>query len=416
MARKVLFGGVASALLLVSVVSVAGATSTPTSLLLPQGTAFSYLGHSCGGIQEQVFATGFDATSTYPTGDAHLQTSCGGSGRGGGRPTTYTAWAGVTWDFTGATVSSTLLSTAPTVDPTFSAFDAHGNEVYNASNRAYLTLGPGFTPMPRVTGVSVTVGPSSGGTSVTITGTGFTGATAVDFGAAAAASFVVNSDTSVAAVSPATNAGTVDVTVTTAGGPSTASTVDRFTFVAAPSVSTLNPSSGPISGGTTVVIEGANFTAVTAVSFGDNPVGFTINDDTSITVVSPVGEAIDTVDITVTSPGGTSPQSGADQFAYTQSAPAASVSPASGPPRTAVGVSGSGFSPGETVKVSYATGLGAPHPTSVAVCTAQAAPDGSFFCSGKIPRSVPAGAKGAHTIVAKGTISLARATTSFTLI
>ena len=46
--------------------------------------------------------TGFDTTSGYPTGDVHLQTRCGGSGRGGGyHTTTYTAWAGATWDFGG---------------------------------------------------------------------------------------------------------------------------------------------------------------------------------------------------------------------------------------------------------------------------------------------------------------------------
>src|SRR5690242_2346991 len=99
----------------------AGASS-PIQLLLSQSAAFAVLGHSCGGIQEQAFATGFDAASGYPTGDVHLQTRCGGSGRGGGyHTTTYAAWVGVVWDFTGAVVSDAALSTAPVVDPAFSA-------------------------------------------------------------------------------------------------------------------------------------------------------------------------------------------------------------------------------------------------------------------------------------------------------
>ena len=51
---------------------------------------------------------------------------------------------------------------------------------------------------------------------MTITGTNFTGATAVKFGATNAASFTVNSATSITATSPA-GSGTVDVTVTTVG-------------------------------------------------------------------------------------------------------------------------------------------------------------------------------------------------------
>jgi hypothetical protein len=72
--------------------------------------------------------------------------------------------------------------------------------------------------VPVVSGVSPSVGPLAGGTSVTISGSGFTGATAVDFGGVPAASFSVVSDSEVTAVSPAQSAGPVDVTVTAPGG------------------------------------------------------------------------------------------------------------------------------------------------------------------------------------------------------
>ena len=90
-------------------------------------------------------------------------------------------------------------------------------------------------PRPTVTGVSPTTGPTTGGTSVTITGTNFTGATAVTFGATAATTFTVNSATSITATSPAEAAGTVDVTVTTPGAPHGATpAADQFTYVGVP--------------------------------------------------------------------------------------------------------------------------------------------------------------------------------------
>ncbi|WP_321504255.1 PGF-pre-PGF domain-containing protein [uncultured Methanoregula sp.] len=87
---------------------------------------------------------------------------------------------------------------------------------------------------PTVTGISPTSGTTAGGTSVTVTGTGFTGATAVKFGSANAASYTVNSDTTITATSPVGSAGTVDITVTTATGTSATSSSDQFTYTAAP--------------------------------------------------------------------------------------------------------------------------------------------------------------------------------------
>src|SRR6478735_12576697 len=135
MARRAVLGTVVTVLIALGAVSAAGAASS-TSLLLPQSTAFSLLGHSCGGIQEQAFATGFDGVSGYPTGDVYVQTRCGGSGRGGGyKTTTYSAWAGVTWDWFGGVRAYTRLEAAPAgLSPTFSAEDAYGDRIYNVLN------------------------------------------------------------------------------------------------------------------------------------------------------------------------------------------------------------------------------------------------------------------------------------------
>jgi phospholipase C len=77
-------------------------------------------------------------------------------------------------------------------------------------------------------------GPSGGGTTVTVTGKGFTGATAVMFGARAASSFTVSSKTEILAVSPAEQPGAVQLTVTTPNGTSATSKKDEFTFAAEP--------------------------------------------------------------------------------------------------------------------------------------------------------------------------------------
>ncbi len=63
-----------------------------------------------------------------------------------------------------------------------------------ASNPLCFTYGA-----PVVAAVSPNAGPTTGGTVVTITGTGLLNATSVAFGATAASSFTVNSDTSITA-------------------------------------------------------------------------------------------------------------------------------------------------------------------------------------------------------------------------
>lgn len=73
-------------------------------------------------------------------------------------------------------------------------------------------------------------GPVDGGTTVVLTGTGFTGATGVSFGSAPAASFTVSSDSQITAVSPPHAAGQVNVTVTAPGGTSPANPVTLYEY------------------------------------------------------------------------------------------------------------------------------------------------------------------------------------------
>ena len=84
-----------------------------------------------------------------------------------------------------------------------------------------------FQP-PVVTGISPAGGSAGGGDAVTVTGTGFTGATGVSLGSVAVPGFAVDSDSQLTATRPGPNAsGAVDVTVTTPAGTSAASPASR---------------------------------------------------------------------------------------------------------------------------------------------------------------------------------------------
>jgi len=172
---------------------------------------------------------------------------------------------------------------------------------------------------PVVTAVSPARGSESGGTIVTITGSGFTGTTAVDFGTVPASNVIVASDTSLTAVVPPTaSAGSVDVTVTNPLGTSGTSPADQYSYVAAPAVTGVSPASGPLAGGTVVTITGAGFTGATTVHVGTAVADFTVVNDTTITLTTPGdGSSTGAVDVTVTTAGGTSATGPADQYTYT---------------------------------------------------------------------------------------------------
>ena len=175
--------------------------------------------------------------------------------------------------------------------------------------------------LPQVTGLSVSAGPTSGGTPVTVTGVGFLGATAVDFGPLAAAAFNVVDDTTITATTagdPTSADQTVDVSVTSAAGTGSASPADQFTFIVQPTITLISPSAGPLGGGTPVTITGSGFSGATSVDFGGIPAYGLPTSDTSITVTAPAGETAEAVDLTITTIGGTSARSSADQFTYGQ--------------------------------------------------------------------------------------------------
>jgi hypothetical protein len=109
------------------------------------------------------------------------------------------------------------------------------NEIPFRQNLEQFAAAPPVGDPPTVvTSISPNTGMSNGGTTVTITGVNFTGASAVRFGGVAAASFTVNSDTSITAVSPAEAPGIVDITVTAPGGTSPITAADQFSVTPSP--------------------------------------------------------------------------------------------------------------------------------------------------------------------------------------
>ena len=211
----------------------------------------------------------------------------------------------------------------------------------------------GAPPTPTVTGFA----PSSGlvGASVTISGTNFTGATAVAFNGTPA-TFTVTSSTAIQATVPA-GATPGPISVATPGGTVTSST--SFTVLFPPTISSFAPTSGP--SGTNVTISGTNFTGATAVAFNGNAATFSVTSDTTIQTTAPAGVTIGP--LSVTTPGGS-----ATSAANFIAAPTiASFAPASGPVGTNVTITGTNFAAGASVQFNgvFATSVTVASSTSI---------------------------------------------------
>jgi len=166
-----------------------------------------------------------------------------------------------------------------------------------------------YTDLPAVQSVSPRVGSIAGDNTVTIVGSGFTDASAVDFGSVAATGFVVDGADTITATTPAEPVGTVDVRVTTPSGTSAADpSADSFTFSdEVPLVTSVAPDFGLTGGGATVTITGKGFNQASAVDFGTTPASsYTIENSTTISAQSPSGTDGSVVEVTVTTAKGTS--------------------------------------------------------------------------------------------------------------
>ncbi len=249
--------------------------------------------------------------------------------------------------------------------------------------------------LPTVTGINTTTGPITGGTSVTITGTGFvSGATSVNFVEGSVTGLTPSStnvvlhaipssvtSTAVSVTTPSVTAGTTYfVTVTSPSGTSAYSSNAVFTFTSVvPSVTSLGSGpTGSTAGGTAITITGnGGFFSGAVVEFveqSDPSVEFpspsvTVNSSASITAVAPAVTSPGAYYVTVSIPSGlaspttyTSAQS--QVFTYSTLVPTVSgVTANYGPVAggTSVTINGTGFVIGATVTL-IAESSGVPNP------------------------------------------------------
>lgn len=124
-----------------------------------------------------------------------------------------------------------------------------------------------FVAPPTITAVTPSSGDVAGGAVITITGTGFNASTTVSFDGTPAAQVSLVSATELAAVTPRHAPGVVDVEVSTGGAAATLT--DGFTFTrGAPTLATVAPVSGPITGGTLLTLSGTGFAQGASVTVG----------------------------------------------------------------------------------------------------------------------------------------------------
>ena len=172
-------------------------------------------------------------------------------------------------------------------------------------------LAPALSTAPSISSLTPSSGPDAGGTSVTIIGENFTGATAVSIGTSTllAGSFTVVDDTHITFTTPANSAGIVDISVINPGGSAVYPSGFTYFPAPAPTISSIVPNSGPVAGGTAVVITGTDFTGATTFTFGGTVATCTVDSATQITCTTPP-HAAGPVDVVVTTPSGTATSTG----------------------------------------------------------------------------------------------------------
>jgi hypothetical protein len=191
----------------------------------------------------------------------------------------------------------------------------------------------GSPALPEVLSLTPDTGTSFGGTKVTIVGENLKGVTTVYFGATAVTLKAPSkSPTKIKTVSPA-GTGTVNVTVSTPEATSEVVPADEFTYLSSPpTIVSLSPKQGAAAVQKTVEITGTDFTGATAVRFGTISVPFTIKKSTEIKATSPYAQVLGPVEVTVTTPEGTSAATPADEYTFEPEFPdVASASPEEGP-------------------------------------------------------------------------------------
>jgi len=204
--------------------------------------------------------------------------------------------------------------------------------------------GQGTPPAaPTIVGLTPSAGPSGGGTPVTITGTNLASTSVVDFCGVSTTTFTAT-DTTVVATSPPRPNGPCFVNVSAAGG----SAGVTFTYTGGPTITSISPTGGPLTAGTTFTITGTNLGATTSVSFCGSAATSLMITSTTVTGQAPAGTA-GPCTVVLTTPGGTA----VVNYAYGSTATVTTISPLSGPVTGGTGFTITGTNLGGTTMVDF---------------------------------------------------------------
>ena len=168
---------------------------------------------------------------------------------------------------------------------------------------------------PSIASLSKYLVAAKGGSQIEVVGTGFTPSATVRFGSVPSPAVTYVSPNLLEVTVPPGH-GRVHVVVTTGGGAVIANAAGQLTYMAYPVISGISPASGPTAGGTRVTVHGSGLTAAELVQVGGSPAtNFTVEADGALDAAVPPGQK-GTVNITVTTPIGTSALTPHDRFTY----------------------------------------------------------------------------------------------------
>lgn len=192
-----------------------------------------------------------------------------------------------------------------------------GTNVYLAGQSSHAIAELTRTVKPTVTKISPENGSEAGGAEATIEGSGFAEGASVEFESKPALNVKVNTATSITATIPAGSGTKLRVSVTNPAGESPSVPADEFTYTTptTPTIGEIGPTYGSELGETQVTIIGSEFLAGSKVYFGSAAAkSVTVDSGASITATSPPG--VGTVNVTVTTPYGTSTIVKGGEFKY----------------------------------------------------------------------------------------------------
>jgi uncharacterized repeat protein (TIGR02543 family) len=166
---------------------------------------------------------------------------------------------------------------------------------------------------PTASSLTVATGQLAGGQASVLLGSGLTGTTGITVGGASATNLNVISDTSVAFTTPSSGTvGAKDVIVTTPNG--NATLTGGFTYLSAPTISSVQVTSGSRSGGYPNKLIGTNLTGASEVKVGGIAAVFTVESSTSIAFTTPSSSISGAVNVFVKTNSGEATRS--NGFAY----------------------------------------------------------------------------------------------------